>query len=101
MERMTIIFLVFIVFYLVFSFIKNRRDENKKNKIKKKLLDSRGVGEKNNLLLPVIFAAIAASMENTPYVIKRVFLKGDVDEKISSWKIAGRSECMMKKNTIR
>jgi len=97
MERMTIVFLIFIIIYLVFSFIKKRIYEDKKNKEEVNLLLKKVDGEKNNKNITVIFAVIAAAMENRPHVIKRVFLKGTVDEKISSWKIAGRSEGMMKK----
>ncbi|MBM4310395.1 MAG: hypothetical protein FJ119_05555 [Deltaproteobacteria bacterium] len=97
MERTTFVFLFFIILFLVFSFIKKRVYEDKKNKEAVKLFVPPVDGEKNNQHITVVFAVIAAAMENRPHIIKRVFLKGNVDEKISSWKIAGRSEGMMKK----
>jgi len=55
-------------------------------------------GEYEEKILPVIITAIACVMGKTPYVLKRVYLAGNVDEKKSSWRIASRSESTTKRN---
>ena len=98
MERLSVIFLSIIFIYLLFAFLKSRK-KNTKNESKS--YEPRVEDSNENKFVPVIIAAISAAMENRPYVIKRVFLKGSVDEKISTWKIAGRSERMLKKTSIK
>ena len=53
--------------------------------------------EIEEIVMAAIVAAIAAMMAEKSYVLKRVYLTGEVDEKKSSWKVAARSESMMKR----
>ena len=101
MEKMSFIFFIIIVFYLILSFL-TRKNKNveKKNKTEKNdlIINKKNEKEIENLVMAAIAAAVAAMMAEKSYVLKRVYLTGEVDEKKSSWKNAARSESMMKRN---
>lgn len=99
MEKMSVFFLIIIVLYLIYAFIKSKmvKEEEKKqtcttaekyNDEKKDVYDYEKFA---------VAAAIAAVMGDTSYKIKRIFLTGKTDEKKSSWKISGRNESMMRR----
>ena len=86
MEKMSLIFFIIIVIYLLYGFIKTRfkKTENK-----------------NETEKVAIAAVIAAIMGDNSYVIKRVYAVATVDERNSSWRYAGRNEMMTRKNTLK
>jgi len=92
MEKMNIFFLIIIILYLVFSFIKTKKTKIIKSE---KFKDIKKDNENYDNF--VITAVLATMMGEKPFIVKRVFLIGTVDEKKSFWKISGRNSSMMKK----
>ncbi len=97
MGKMSFCFLIIIIVYLAYSFVKSRpRKENnpfleKKEENKEVFLNNIKDYEK-----VVIVASIAAFMGAEKYRIKRVYCKGDEPQQ-SSWKAAGRNESMLRR----
>jgi Na+-transporting methylmalonyl-CoA/oxaloacetate decarboxylase gamma subunit len=102
MEKMSFIFFVIIVVYLLYSFIKTRFE---KEDVKIPATEEKKAfspEEKNSdEERAAIAAVIAALMGDASYVIKRVYAVATVDEKKSTWRYAGRNELMTAKNTLK
>ena len=86
------ILLIIIFVYLLYSFIKTRKKQEKKlavtpkeSVVKKSATDY----EKH-----VIAAVIAAVMGDNEYMVKSIYPTGQVNEKKSFWKVSGRQESM-------
>ena len=102
MEKMSFIFFVIIVVYLLYAFFKARSEkvEEKTQAQEEKRVSS--PEEKNSdVERAAIAAVIAAIMGDATYVIKRVYAVATVDEKKSTWRYAGRNELMTAKNTLK
>jgi len=101
MEKMSFIFFVIIVVYLIYSLFKTRF-EKEDVKIESKEEKIYEQSEKNTQEeKAAIVAALAAVMGDAAYVIKRVYAVATVDEKKSTWRYAGRNELMTAKNTLK
>jgi uncharacterized membrane protein len=104
MEKMSAIFFVIIVAYLLYAFFKSRSERIEKKDIKIKETEKNtgpSTQEKNkDTEKAAIAALIAAVMGETAYVIKRVYAVATVDERSSSWRYAGRNEQMTRKKTL-
>jgi uncharacterized membrane protein len=105
MEKLSLIFFIIIVIYLLYGFIKTRfeKTENKNEKsvfLGEKQVSFQTAG-KNETEKAAIAAVIAVSMGDASYVIKRVYAVATVDERNSSWRYAGRNEMMTRKNTLK
>jgi len=102
MEKMSFIFFVIIVVYLLYAFFKARSEKADLNiqATEEKTLSSSE--EKNKEEEKAVIAAVlAAVMGDTAYVIKRVYAVATVDEKKSTWRYASRNELMTAKNTLK
>lgn len=100
MEKMTFIFLVIIVAYLIIAFIKSRvkKEDNKQKETRSAPLEMPvGKEESSDTERAAIAAVIAAVMGEAAYVVKRVYAVATVDESRSNWRTAGRTEIMTKK----
>ena len=93
MEKTNIFFLIIIAAYLIYSFIKSRKKEEKEMTI--------GEEEKTDYYKYVIAASISSVMEDRKYRIKKIFLIGEKDVKDSLWKNSGRQESMMRRTFYR
>lgn len=102
MEKMSFIFFVIIVIYLLYAFFKARTE---KKEVKIQATEEKTgcfLEEKNNAEEKAAIAAVlAAVMGDAAYVIKRVYAVATVDEKKSTWRYAGRNELMTAKNTLK
>ncbi len=105
MEKMSFIFFVIIVAYLLYAFFKSRTEKVEKKAEEKEIIEK-------NYLFPsqeinkdaekaAIAAVLAVIMGDTSYVLKRVYAVAMVDESNSSWRYAGRNEMMTRKNTLK
>jgi uncharacterized membrane protein len=105
MEKLSLIFFIIIVIYLLYGFIKTRFKKTENKNEKSVLLGEKQVSfqtaEKNETEKAAIAAVIAAIMGDASYVIKRVYEVATVDERNSSWRYAGRNEMMTRKNTLK
>ena len=100
MEKMSFIFFIIIVGYLIISFLTRKKGlADKKNNLEKNdlIVNKKIEKEIEKLVMAAIAATVAAMMAEKRYVLKRVYLTGEVDEKKSSWKVAARNENMMKR----
>lgn len=97
MDKMTILFLFIFLLYLFYSYIKSRPEKEREKKVE--INEKKGQNKKveNEYEKKVIAAVIAATMQETPYRIKRVFLSAK-EEKKSVWKITGRQESMIRRS---
>lgn len=86
------ILLIIIFVFLLYSFIKTRKEEKQRLAAQpiKPVLE-KPVADYEKI---VVAAVIAAVMDKKKYVVKSVYLGGQVDEKKSSWKLSGRLERM-------
>ncbi len=84
---------IVIAAYLFFVLLKN-----KKNSMFEKT-QNKAIAPQKKIEEAVLTAAIAAAIgREKEFVIKNVRLVKNTDKHISSWKIAGRTETMMRKN---
>jgi hypothetical protein len=100
MEKMTFVFLIIIVAYLLFAFIKSRGEKGKKKEEVYCAPQAPQPQQKQNSSeteRAAIAAAIAAVMGETSFVLKRVYAVATVDESRSNWRTAGRTEIMTRK----
>lgn len=100
MEKMTFIFFMIIVAYLLFAFIRSRfsKDEKMKNGGSTQVINQPGKKEDcSEMHRAAIAAVIAAVMGNAPYAVKRVYAVATIDESRSNWRTAGRTETMTRK----
>jgi Na+-transporting methylmalonyl-CoA/oxaloacetate decarboxylase gamma subunit len=100
MEKMTVLFLIIIVIYLLYAFLKSKK-ENKIREPEKTEKTPSECREDKGVEKAVIAAVIAAVMGEAAFVIKRVYAVATVDEKKSNWRNAGRNELMSAKNTLK
>ena len=97
MEKMNIVFFIIIVVYLIYSYLKAKKENEKKEiPVMVKEPEKKDTYE-DEYEKYVVAAAIAAVMGDTAYRIKNVFLTATPDEKKSAWKLAGREEIMAKR----
>ena len=105
MEKMSLVFFIIIIVYLLYTFLKNRAREKEAVGEKKGIAERRNFfveeKEKKEIVQAALAAVLAAVMGDTSFVIKRVYAIAAVDERQSSWRYAGRQEMMTKKNTLR
>jgi len=100
MEKMTFIFLIIIVAYLLFAFIKSRGENGKKKEeaySSPQYSQPQQKQDSSETERAAIAAAIAAVMGKTAFVLKRVYAVAAVDESRSNWRTAGRTEMMNRK----
>jgi uncharacterized membrane protein len=88
----TFILLIIIFVYLLYSFIKTRKKQEKKLSVTPK--DSVVKKSVTDYEKHVITAVIAAVMGDNKYIIKGIYPTGQVNEKKSFWKVSGRQESM-------
>lgn len=106
MEKTTFLFLGIIIAYLAYSFIKSRMVSEKGNEYTNKK-EEVSTGQASAPLvqkekeMAAVAAVIAVIMGEMPYVLKRVYAKANVDEKISNWRTAGRTDLMKRKNLLK
>ncbi len=86
------ILLAIIFVYLLYSFIKTRKKQEKEPVVSSK--ETLAANQVTDYEKPVIAALIAALMGNKKYIIKNIYQTGQVNEKKSSWKVSGRQESM-------
>jgi uncharacterized membrane protein len=105
MEKMSLIFFIIIVAYLLYALVMSRKELVKKRDVEiqtTKKNDLSSQQEKNkDVEKAAIAAVLAAFMGDTAYVLKRVYAVATVDENNSSWRYAGRNEMMTRKNTLK
>jgi len=101
MEKMSLIFFIIIVIYLLYGFIKTRFEKKEKVSFKEAKTSILVNEEKIEKEKAAIAAVIATIMGDTFYVIKRVYSIPKFDEKISPWRYAGRNEMITRKKTIK
>jgi hypothetical protein len=88
----TFILLIIIFVYLLYSFIKTRKKQEKKLSVTPK--DSVVKKSVTDYEKHVIAAVIAAVMGDNKYIIKSIYPTGQINEKKSFWKVSGRQESM-------
>ena len=93
-EPLSYIGIIIILITLVYSFLKNRREDKKKE-----VPLAQTTIEKNEDEMPALVAAIAMIMEGKTFRIKRIILSGK-KEKGSSWRHFGRQEIMRRRMNI-
>ena len=85
--------LVIIIFvYLLYSFIKTRKKQEKKLTVtpKETVVQKPATDYEQH----VIAAVIASVMGDNKYIVKSIYPTGQVNEKKSFWKVSGRQESM-------
>jgi hypothetical protein len=88
----TFILLIIIFVYLLYSFIKTRKKQEKKLSVTPK--DSVVKKSVTDYEKHVIAAVIATVMGDNKYIIKSIYPTGQINEKKSFWKVSGRQESM-------
>ena len=86
------ILLIIVFVYLLYSFIKTRKKQEKKLGVTPKESVVQKVAtdyEKH-----VLTAVIASVMGDNKYIVKSIYPTGQVNEKKSFWKVSGRQESM-------
>jgi hypothetical protein len=96
MGNMSLLMFIIIVAYLLVSFIRSRKPVGSPAPAAQA---PQPAAQKDIAALEVaaVAAAIAAVMGDAPYLLKRVYAAPAVDEKKSTWRMAARSESMMRK----
>ena len=86
------ILLIIIFVYLLYSFIKTRKKQEKKLAVtpKETVVEKTATDYEKHVLA----AVIAFLMGNNKYIIKSIYPTGQVNEKKSFWKVSGRLENM-------
>ena len=86
------ILLIIVFVYLVYSFIKTRKKQEKKLAVtlKKSVVEKAATDYEKHLLA----AVIASVMGDNKYIVKSIYPTGQVNEKKSFWKVSGRQESM-------
>lgn len=86
------ILLILVFVYLLYSFIKTRKKQEKKLAFTPK----ETVVEKSAIYYekPLIAAVLASVMGDNKYIVKSIYPAGQVNEKKSFWKVSGRQENM-------
>jgi len=97
MEKITGFLLLFIILFLIYSFIKAKKTD-KKN-IKDDLIKKEIVCDNENYENHILSAIIATVMDGKKYKIRNIFLEKKEINK-SEWKIAGRNYNMQRRNRI-
>lgn len=97
MEKLSMFFLIIIAAYFIYGFIKSR--QKKEARTETDILEEKK--EKTDNYRYIIVAAIAATMKDSPYRTKRVFLISESDERFSSWKVFGRQESIIRRMFLR
>jgi cbb3-type cytochrome oxidase subunit 3 len=102
MGKMSAIFLIIIILYLLYAFIQSRQGKEKKENDSAQdgifaLKTAAEQNVENGYEKAAVAAVIAAIMGDAAYSIKRIYVTATVDEKKSSWKISGRNESMMRR----
>ena len=85
--------LVIIIFvYLLYSFIKTRKKQEKKLAVtpKESVIQKAATDYEKH----VIAAVLASLMGDNKHIIKSIYPTGQVNEKKSFWKVSGRQESM-------
>jgi Na+-transporting methylmalonyl-CoA/oxaloacetate decarboxylase gamma subunit len=98
MEKLNLIFLFIIVFYFVFSFLKRKKEYPD---MASTVEEKKEQGEMEQREHAVIAAALAATLGEARYKVKKILLVSKSDEKESRWKAAGRQEGMLKRTFFR
>lgn len=105
MEKMSFVFFIIIIAYLLYSLFKARFQKKEKEDIKiKKPQENQesSLHEKNtNAEKAAIAAVFAAVMGETAFVLKRVYAVPTVEERNSTWRYSGRNEMMTAKKTLK
>ena len=91
MEKLSVFFLIIIVTYFIYSFIKSRPKEELKKMQSIDILEKK----EENKYRPFVVAAITIIMQDRKHKIKKVLLTREIDERNSSWRMFGRQENMM------
>ena len=86
------ILLIIVFVYLLYSFIKTRKKQEKKLVV----IPKESVVQKTDTDYEkhVLAAVIASVMGDNKYIVKSIYPTGQVNEKKSFWKVSGRQESM-------
>ena len=86
------ILLIIIFVYLLYSFIKTRKKQEKKLAVtpKEPVVQKAATDYEKHVLA----AVIASVMGDNKYIVKSIYPTGQVNEKKSFWKVSGRQESM-------
>ena len=86
------ILLIIVFVYLLYSFIKTRKKQEKKLAVtpKKSVVEKAATDYEKHVLA----AVIASVMGDNKYIVKSIYPTGQVNEKKSFWKVSGRQESM-------
>jgi uncharacterized membrane protein len=86
------ILLIIIFVYLLYSFIKTRKKQEKKLAVtpKESVVQKAATDYEKHVLA----AVIASVMGDNKYIVKSIYPTGQVNEKKSFWKVSGRQESM-------
>ena len=86
------ILLIIVFVYLLYSFIKTRKKQEKKLAItpKESVVQKAATDYEKHVLA----AVIASVMGDNKYIVKSIYSTEQVNEKKSSWKVSGRQESM-------
>ena len=101
MEKITFILLIFIILFLIYSYLKFKK-ENKKEKVMMEGKTSLLPEEKKNEDYEnhVISAVISVLMEGKKYKIRNIFLSKEEKNKKSEWKVSGRYYNMQRRDRV-
>ena len=86
------ILLIIVFVYLLYSFIKTRKKQEKKLAVTPKESVVQKTATDYEKL--VMAAVIASVMGDNKYIVKSIYPTGQVNKKNSFWKISGRQESM-------
>jgi Na+-transporting methylmalonyl-CoA/oxaloacetate decarboxylase gamma subunit len=86
------ILLIIVFVYLLYSFIKTRKKQEKKLAVtpKESVVQKAATDYEKHVLA----AVIASVMGDNKYIVKSIYPTGQVNEKKSFWKVSGRQESM-------
>ena len=99
MEKTTIFLTIFIFIFLIYSYIKFKKEILKKEILKKEIKEKTVEKKEEGLEKPVIAAVIAVLMEGKKYKIRTIFLEKETN-KNSTWKISGRQYNMQRRERV-
>ncbi len=98
MESLTVYFFGFIVVFLLYSFIKLKKQKKEEKEAGKEKENIKDFNE--NIEKYVVAAVVATIMEGKIYKIKNIFLE-EKEKNFSAWKIAGKQHNMQGRDRVK
>jgi hypothetical protein len=97
MEKLTLYFFIFIVGFLLYSFIKSKKETKKQIEVEGKINKKNSEEKKENFVLAAVIATI---MDGKKYKIRNIFLE-EKQKNYSTWKTSGKNYTMQRRDRLK